>query len=191
MFKGCECVSEKLKINETYENFKELSIEELINGYIKKEADGHYSCIYCGEVFQEGIIYSNNERMITAEKAVIEHVKEEHGGTFNALLNLDKQICGLTDIQKNLLSNMYEQNDNKITCENMGISSATVRTHKFNLQKSKREAKILLALLEILEDENLLMRTKLKEEKRNMNQNKESLFKVNSLHPFFTQYKYK
>ena len=32
----------------------------------------------------------------------------------------------------------------------MGISTATVRAHKFNLQKAKREAKILLALLEIL-----------------------------------------
>ncbi|WP_312648445.1 LuxR C-terminal-related transcriptional regulator [Aminipila sp.] len=180
----------KIEGNESYADFKDLSIAELINGYVIKEETQEYTCIFCGEVFEEGIIYSNHGRMFTAEKAAIEHIKEEHGGSFHALLNLDKQICGLTDIQKNILTNMYEQMDNKMICEKMGISAATVRTHKFNLQKAKREAKILLALIETVEDENLLIRTKPTGDNHIPKEPKE-LFTGNSLHPFFTQYKYK
>lgn len=184
-------MKKKIVENENCQDFKELSIEELINGYIKRKENGEIVCIFCGEVFEEGIIYSSHGKMVTAEKAAMEHVKEEHEGSFNALLNLDKQICGLTDIQKNILTNIYEQNDNKIICEKMGISSATVRTHKFNLQKAKREAKILLALVEIVEDENFLIRTKPRDNSNSIKQNEEPIFTVNSLHPFFTQYKYK
>lgn len=184
-------MSEKKDKNENYKDFKELSIDELAKGYIKNIKKGEYSCIFCGEIFEEGVIYSNDGKMVTAEKAVMEHVRVEHSGAFNALLNLDKQVCGLTDIQKNLLLNMYEQNDNKTICEDMGISPATVRTHKFNLQKAKREAKILLALIEIVEDENLLNITKPKKNNVQIKEKQKSIFSINSLHPFFTQYKYK
>ena len=75
------------------------------------------------------------------------------------------------------------------------INPATVRTHKFNMQKMKREAKILLALLEQIEDENLV-----NERRRYRNGNEVTIenvidklpaitdnFNGNTLHPFFTQ----
>ena len=67
------------------------------------------------------------------------------------MLELDKTLNGLTEVQKTLLSCIYEGKSTDEIGEIMGISTATVRAHKFNLQKAKREAKILLALLEILE----------------------------------------
>ena len=39
----------------------------------------------------------------------------------------------------------------------MNISAATVRTHKFNIQKMKREARILLAVLNQIEDEDAVI----------------------------------
>lgn len=177
--------------NDTYRDFKDLSINELIHGYVKKEETGEFSCIFCGETFEEGVIYPNGEKLLTAEKAVSEHVKEEHGGSFHALINLDKQICGLTEIQKSILGHLYDRDDNKTICDKMNISAATVRTHKFNLQKAKREAKILLALIETVEDENLLNHTKPKDKGYDKEEEQPSMFEVHSLHPFFTQYRFK
>ncbi len=181
----------RLEENENLCDFKDLTVKELMNGYFKRNETNDYCCIFCGEVFEEGIIYTCGERLLTAEKAVEEHINEVHGGAFQVLINLDKQICGLTDIQKSILTNLYDQNDNKTIGENMGISAATVRTHKFNLQKAKREAKILLALIETVEDENFLNKVKPKEPSEAINSKNNTLFEINSLHPFFTQFKYK
>lgn len=184
-------MEERFETNEKLKYFKELSVEELVKGYVKRQKTGEYSCIFCGEIYEEGVVYSIGGRMVTAEKAAGEHMEEVHGGVFNALVSLDKQICGLSDIQKSILLNLYENNDNKAICENMSISAATVRTHKFNLQKAKREAKILLSLLEIVEDEEGLRQKRADDSAGSKADQDESLFAVNSLHPFFTQFKYK
>ena len=63
------------------------------------------------------------------------------------MLELDKTLNGLTEVQKTLLSCIYEGKSTDEIGEIMGISTATVRAHKFNLQKAKREAKILLTLI--------------------------------------------
>ncbi|WP_324825337.1 LuxR C-terminal-related transcriptional regulator [Sinanaerobacter sp. ZZT-01] len=177
--------------NDIYKDFKDLSVDELINGYVNNPKTGEFSCIFCGETFENGIIYPNAEKLFTAEKAVSEHVKEEHGGSFNVLINLDKQICGLSEIQKSILTHLYERDDNKTICEAMNISAATVRTHKFNLQKAKREAKILLALIQTAEEDPLLSNTKPREKTSSNEEEQKSMFEVNSLHPFFTQYRFK
>ena len=38
---------------------------------------------------------------------------EAHGGAFKGLIGLDKQINGLSDIQKQILEGMYAGDDNK------------------------------------------------------------------------------
>lgn len=177
-------------------NFKDLHIDELKRGYVKREDDGGYNCIFCSEYFEEGVIYSSRERMVNAEKAVKEHVEDEHSGAFKSLLDLDKQISGLSDVQKSILNCMYEQKDVKSIGEKMGISPATVRAHKFNLQKLKREAKVFLALLEMVEKEDSSTNNKkVIDDYENMQITEEAasedIFSLNSLHPFFTQYKYK
>ncbi len=178
--------------------FKELTVEELTRGYIRSEEKDAYICIFCGETFSEGIIFKKGERFVTAQRAVKEHVAEEHGGAFNGLIDLDKQISGLSDIQKNILRGLYEEKDNKTLGREMGISDATVRTHKFNIQKMKREARILLAILENIENENLKNERAVIEEQLNKDAagqrhgtddlSVERSLTGNSLHPFFTQF---
>jgi len=177
-------------------NFKDLRIDELKQGYVKREDNRGYNCIFCGEYFEEGVIYSSRERMVSAEKAVQEHVEYEHSGTLKSLIELDKQISGLSDVQKSILNCMHKQKDVKLIGEEMGISPATVRSHKFNLQKLKREAKIFLALMEMVEKEDNSTNTKKAiddyEEIQNIEQaTSEDMFSLNSLHPFFTQFRYK
>lgn len=173
--------------------FKELTLEELSKGYIRSSEEQNCMCIFCGETFEEGLIYRSRRKMVTAQRAVMEHIYDAHGGVFHGLLDLDKQVNGLSEIHKEVLTGMYLEKDNKQICEEMGISAATVRTHKFNIQKMKREAKILLATLEQIENEEIVnQRKKLREEtsvKEETNVKKD--FNGNILHPFFTQYNLK
>ena len=174
--------------------FKELTVEELARGYVIDEDTKEYTCIFCGEKYEEGLVYTSNGRLVTAEKAMSEHIINAHDGSFNCLVSMDKQMNGLSDTQKNLLMCMYEEMGNKEIGEEMNINPATVRTHKFNLQKMKREAKVLLALLEQIEDEDLV--NERRKQKRDNSVRIENViddipdittgFSGNTLHLFFT-----
>lgn len=140
------------------EILKELNVEEIAHGYTFDRRKKSYCCIFCGKSYEEGLIYSSQSRNVSAERAVQEHVYDMHDGSFISLVEMDKEINGLTDVQKTLLKCLYAEYDNKKISETMGISVATVRTHKFALQKMKREALILLALLQQIEDDDLIER---------------------------------
>ena len=88
-------------------DFKELSLEELRRGYVIHR-DGTYTCIFCGASFETGVIYHSRGRDVTAERAIREHMQEVHSGTFWPMLELDKTLNGLTEVQKTLLSCIYE-----------------------------------------------------------------------------------
>ena len=79
--------------------FRELTVEEMARGYTFSKERREYSCIFCGETFSEGRIYDKDDRLITAEQAVREHVLEAHDGAFGGLINLERQVSGLTDVQ--------------------------------------------------------------------------------------------
>lgn len=175
--------------------FKELTLEELIQGYVWSEEEQAYQCIFCGEKFEEGLIYTSRGRSVSAHRAMQEHLFDEHGGVFESLLEMDKQVNGLSDSQKEVLEGMYRQKDNKALCEAMSISAATVRTHKFNLQKMKREARVFLAIMEQIENEELVAARKRLELQEDAHTPRkphfDPQFAANLLHPFFTQYNLK
>lgn len=177
--------------------FRDLNVEELVRGYMRSEKEEGYVCIFCGKVFEDGVIYPSGPRLLSAEKAAKEHVLQIHGGTFDCLVSMDKQINGLTDIQKNIMQYFYDGKETDEICELMAISPATVRTHKHNLQKMKREAKILLALMEQLEAEDRPSQNAgvVDGEKGIAPGNRAGGFipgdfSGNTFHPFFTQRKF-
>ncbi len=175
--------------------FKELTLEELTRGYVWSAEAQIYQCIFCGAKFEEGRIYESRGKQVQALRATQEHVYDAHGGVFWSLLELDKQINGLSDTQKDVLAGLYQQKDNKDLCEEMGISAATVRTHKFNLQKMKREARVFLAIMEQIENEEILAARKRLEQTGDTEilhrPGFDPRFNGNTLHPFFTQYNLK
>ena len=175
--------------------FKELTLEELTRGYVWSEEEQQYQCIFCGDKFEEGLIYSSRGKSVNAHRAMQEHIFDEHGSVFECLLDLDKQMNGLSDAQKDVLEGLYYEKDNKEIGEEMGISDATVRTYKFNLQKMKRRARIFLAMMEQIENEEIIaMRKRLEPEQDTENIRKphfDTQFGENLLHPFFTQYNLK
>lgn len=175
--------------------FKELSIEEMVRGYVEEEATGELRCVFCGEAFEKGVIYTSRGRTTTAERAVEEHVLDEHDGAFYGMLRLGKSIHGLSESQQDILEGMYLEKDNRELGEEMGISAATVRTHKFNIQRMKREAKMLLAMLEQIENADIVERRKHLLEADHGEQREfpdvGKGFTGNSLHPFFSQFNLK
>lgn len=184
--------NENMKKNENLnESINDLEIEDLVKGYTYNPETNEYRCLFCKEIFEEGYIYEYEEKLMSAEKRMKIHIEEEHNGVFLSLLGLEKEINGLSDIQKKLLLLLAEKKDNKDIAEDMGITTSTVRTHKFYLQKMKRQAKILLALMEALEiEEKKDKKLELKNE-RDEKLKTEKIFSINSLHPFFTQYNLK
>ena len=175
--------------------FKELTLEELTRGYVWSEEEQLYQCIFCGDKMEEGLIYSSRGKSVNALRAMQEHIFDEHGSVFECLLNLDKQMNGLSDAQKDVLEGLYYEKDNKAIGKEMGISDATVRTYKFNLQKLKRRARIFLAMMEQIENEDFIaLRKRLEPEQNVENIRKphfDTQFGANLLHPFFTQYNLK
>ena len=175
--------------------FKELTLEELTRGYVWSEEEQLYQCIFCGDKMEEGLIYSSRGKSVNALRAMQEHIFDEHGSVFECLLNLDKQMNGLSDAQKDVLEGLYYEKDNKAIGKEMGISDATVRTYKFNLQKMKRRARIFLAMMEQIENEDFIaLRKRLESEQNVENIRKphfDTQFGANLLHPFFTQYNLK
>ena len=79
--------------------FKELSIEEMVHGYVEDEVTGLIVCIFCGEVFEKGVVYNSRGRTVSAERAVEEHILDEHEGAFYGLLRLGKSVHGLSESQ--------------------------------------------------------------------------------------------
>lgn len=148
--------------------FKELTLEELTRGYVWSEEEQLYQCIFCGDKMEEGLIYSSRGKSVNALRAMQEHIFDEHGSVFECLLNLDKQMNGLSDAQKDVLEGLYYEKDNKAIGKEMGISDATVRTYKFNLQKMKRRARIFLAMMEQIENEDFIALRKRLEPEQNV-----------------------
>lgn len=137
------------------EKFWNASITELKQGYIfeKKDQSGYYTCLVCGEAFEKGIIYKQEERYYEAEKYAELHVAHAHGTMFNWLLGLDKKLTGLTELQKGLLKSFNQGQSDAEAAKELGIgSTSTVRNHRFTLREKVKQAKLFLAVMELTEE---------------------------------------
>lgn len=131
--------------------FWNASLEELKRGYRWDEAEGAFICLVCGSGFHKGVIYPDSGKLYEAQKYASVHLEQEHGSMFAYLLELDKKVTGLTDLQKQLLRYFYEgSSDNEIVKETGG-STSTIRNHRFALREKAKQAKVFLALMELLE----------------------------------------
>lgn len=133
------------------EIFWNASVEELKKGYIFKEDTGEYMCLLCGRSFEKGIVYNEDGILYEAGKYIEVHIGKVHSTTFEFLLNLDKKYTGLTDHQKNLLGFFHKgYSDSDIVKEQEGGSTSTIRNHRFTLREKEKQAKVFLAIMELL-----------------------------------------
>lgn len=134
------------------ELFWSASLTELKKGYLFEPPSGEFVCLICGERFTKGRIYDLNGLFYEAEKAAQVHLKTAHSSMFEYLIGMDKKYTGLTEHQKSLMSLFHQGlNDKEISVRMDGVSLSTVRNHRFALREKMKQAKVFLAIMELLE----------------------------------------
>jgi hypothetical protein len=131
---------------------RKSTLSDLERGYVRLDDQGFYRCLFCDASYEDGLIYPIADRLVVAERAVQAHLVEAHGGAAGALLALGKTHTGLSDIQTKILEELFAgSSDREIARKLGGKSASTVRNHRFHLRRQAREARVFLALMNLLE----------------------------------------
>lgn len=133
--------------------FWQASLPEMKQGYIYNEQKDEFICLICGKRFVNGMIYPSDGQLYEVQKYVKLHIRQNHHSSFHYLLNLDKKLTGLTDHQKTLFELFYEGlSDQEIARTLNTGSTSTIRNHRFSLREKQKQAKVFLALMELLSE---------------------------------------
>ena len=136
---------------EITETFWGATLDELKQGYI--EGNRSYDCLLCGKQIEKGVIYPYENALYEAERFMHVHIEHAHQSVFTQLLSLEKKWTGLTDHQGDLLRLFYQGKSDKEVQEGLEIGSeTTVRHHRFALKEKERQAKVFLAMMELLKE---------------------------------------
>jgi hypothetical protein len=125
------------------------TFEELKNGYARQADD--YQCLFCVEKFKDGHIYPTQEGLVDARQAAKIHIREAHGSAFRALIAGEKKDTGLSSVQKEFMNYFFEGLPDKKIAEMTKTSPSTVRFQRFSLREKARQARVFLALFELME----------------------------------------
>ena len=132
---------------------------ELQNGYRLDQHAKSYACLFCRQIYQQGIIYPMGEVLYEAEKAMLVHIQQSHGSVFETLIQLDKKYTGLSDVQREMLQLFHKGlSDKEILERSSSGSISTIRQHRFKLKEKERQAKIFLALMANLDSSRVPMK---------------------------------
>lgn len=138
-------------IDDYREMLDSVDVTGIKNGYTLDANTGIFRCIYCEAAFEKGVIYPVEQAFYDAERAAGHHVEDVHGGALAKLLDLGKENTGISETQSALLSLMAEGISDKECARRLGGKSpSTIRNLKFQLRRRVREAKVLLAVMELV-----------------------------------------
>lgn len=150
--------------------FWKATVCELKQGYYFNKEINSFTCLICGKTFEQGIIYPVGEVYCTAEKAVESHLAEKHNSMFEYFLEMGKVYTGLTENQKELMKMFYEGYADKEIAEQTGVTStSTIRNQRFSMNEKYKQAKIIVAMTELLEEKKI---------KNKQNRKKENLISI-------------
>ena len=111
-----------------------------------------FECLFCDHRTQKGHVYRCGDDLVEAELAMGRHLDSDHGSVFDALLGLGKKGTGLSETQRAMLGHFHAgRTDREIQPLAGGISLSTIRNHRFILREKARQAKVFLALMDLLE----------------------------------------
>lgn len=138
-------------MNDVSELFWQATLQEIKQGYIYRYDKDEFICLICGKSFANGTIYQTDDQLYEARKYIQVHIEQNHGSTFEFLLNTDKKLTGLTEHQKSILELFYKgYSDNEVAKHLNTGSISTIRNHRFSLREKQKQAKIFLAIMELL-----------------------------------------
>jgi len=133
-------------------NTFESTLSEMKNGY--SESDKAFTCLLCGKSIEKGMIYQRDKQFFEAYKFMQLHIGEKHGSVFSYLIEQDREVTGLSDQLKAVMQQMFEGKSDREIQEALQIGSAsTVRNHRFSLKKKEKQAKVLVTLMSLIEED--------------------------------------
>ncbi|WP_283650330.1 DUF2087 domain-containing protein [Clostridium butyricum] len=128
----------------------ESSIDEIKKGYIEGEEE--FTCIFCNSSFEKGRIFKREEDFYDAKKITEIHVKEKHNSSLGYLLNMNSDFTGISEVHRELLRLMAQGLSDKEIATKLGIAQSTIRNHRFKLREKEKQARLFLAVMELLSD---------------------------------------
>ncbi len=126
-------------------------LSDLKRGCAPDEENHRHICLICGKAFGHGEVFPMGGRFFDAVHAAELHVQSEHGGVAAVLLDEDKSLTGLTDNQKELFRRLLNGFSDGEIARETGVKSATVRHTRFTLRERAKQAKLYLALYELVD----------------------------------------
>ncbi len=130
------------------ELFWSATIDEVKKGYIEVEEE--YKCIICEETFQKGRIYEVKSELYDARKAADIHIEEAHRSMLEYLLGMNSDFTGVSDVQRELITLISQGLSDKEVAVKLGVAASTVRNHRFKLREKEKQAKLFLAMMDLL-----------------------------------------
>lgn len=130
------------------ENLYNATIDEIIQGYTLRHQQ--YTCLFCGEVYQQGEIYQKDGHFYDAQTMILQHIKEAHGSSLQTLLSLNSDLLGVSDAQKRIMQGFAEGKSDKEIASEKQLSPSTIRNYRFKLREKERQAKLFLAIMQLL-----------------------------------------
>lgn len=130
------------------EQFWNSSIDEIKKGYI--EDDFQIKCLICGESFIKGKIYPINNEFYDAKKAAEIHIETSHNSMLDYLLNMNSSFSGVSECQKELITMFSNKLSDKEISAKLGIATSTIRNHRYKLREKEKQARVFLAIMELL-----------------------------------------
>lgn len=126
-----------------------MTIEEIKKGYTFDDESSTYTCNLCGRVFHTSEVYKVADRYYLAEKMIKTHLAD-HTNMFEHLTSWNKKHTGLTENQKELLKMVYTGMNDQEIAQKTGIAASTVRHQKFSFREKAKQAKLYLAIYELV-----------------------------------------
>ena len=132
----------------------QATIAELKQGYGFSGTAQKFTCLCCGFHTESGRIYPIGDNLYDAEGAMRTHIRQNHQSALNILLELDKRWTGLTELQTRLIRLFASGiSDQEIAAAVDAGSVSTIRNHRFLLRERQKQAKVFLAIAELIEEQ--------------------------------------
>jgi len=135
------------------ELFWSASTEDLKKGYTHNSQENSFTCLLCGTAYEIGIIYTIDGILYDAEKAAKIHIETQHPPIVDFFLGLGRIYTGLSAGQEEIAKlSCAGHSDKEIVALTGANSPSTVRNQRFAIREKYKQAKILVALVELMEE---------------------------------------
>ena len=132
-------------------DIQNITVENIVKGY--EQQDSAYKCLFCEQQYVMDEVFPHDNRFFTAEGMMKKHIESVHTSPFHALLALDKKVTGLSDVQIEMMQHFFEgKTDQEIVYASNLTSVSTVRQHRFKLREKEKQAKIFIALMQLMKN---------------------------------------